>query len=37
MLRLWLSAALALGGALTPAAAESQSVADFYRGKTIQC
>jgi tripartite-type tricarboxylate transporter receptor subunit TctC len=36
MLRLWLTAAgILLAGALTPAAAETQSVADFYRGKTI--
>jgi tripartite-type tricarboxylate transporter receptor subunit TctC len=30
------AAGLVLTGALTPAAAETQSVADFYRGKTIQ-
>jgi tripartite-type tricarboxylate transporter receptor subunit TctC len=38
LLRSWMMAAagLALTGALTPAAAETQSIAEFYRGKTIQ-
>ena len=37
LLRSWRMAAagLVLAGALTPAAAETRSVADFYRGKTI--